>query len=346
MIKLDGSLGEGGGQILRSALTLSLCTGLPFKIAGIRAGRRKPGLLRQHLTAVQAAKQIGGAQVVGDTLGSKELEFVPGALASGEFHFKIGSAGSTMLVLQTVLPALATTGSPSSVLVEGGTHNPMAPPFPYLQRVLRPLLRRCGMAVDFKLRKPGFYPAGGGLVEAQVSAVVAEPLSLQERGDTVSVRALVELADLGFHIAEREFEVVRRAKLVPKGELVCEHNVLAGAASPGNLVAIEVTSQHVTEMFCGFGAPRVRAEDVAQSAVQEARAYFAADVPVGPHLADQLLLPMALGAGGEFATCQPTPHTVTNAHVIEQFLPVKIEAAPAKDAHPSPNAWMVRVLEK
>ena len=162
MLTIDGSVGEGGGQILRTALALALVTGTPFRIHAIRARRRKPGLLRQHLTAVNAAATVGGASTDGASLGSRELTFRPGRITPGEYRFAVGTAGSTGLVLQTVLPPLLLASGPSTVTVEGGTHNPGAPPFDFLARVFLPLLRRMGAHVEARLDRPGFYPAGGG----------------------------------------------------------------------------------------------------------------------------------------------------------------------------------------
>src|SRR5262245_8861795 len=162
MLIIDGSFGEGGGQILRTALGLSLVTGVPFRIEKIRAGRQKPGLMRQHLTAVNAAAQVGQAEVIGASVGSQELTFTPGKISPGDYTFAVGTAGSATLVLQTVLPALLTAAQPSFLTLEGGTHNPHAPPFDFLARAFLPLIGRMGPSVTATLIRPGFYPAGGG----------------------------------------------------------------------------------------------------------------------------------------------------------------------------------------
>ena len=161
MIELDGSQGEGGGQILRTSLALSMATGQPVAIEKIRAGRAKPGLMRQHLACVKAAAQISGAQVEGAELGSQSLRFVPGPVRAGEYRFAIASAGSCMLVLQTVLPPLLLADAPSHLHLSGGTHNPMAPPFHFLERAFAPLVRRLGADLQLVLRRCGFYPAAG-----------------------------------------------------------------------------------------------------------------------------------------------------------------------------------------
>ena len=162
MITIDGSRGEGGGQVLRTSLALSLATGAPFRIEGIRAQRPKPGLLRQHLTAVQAAAAVGRARVEGAVAGASALTFSPDGVHAGEYAFSIGTAGSATLVLQTILPPLLVAGGRSVVTLEGGTHNPWAPPFDYLERVFLPVVNRLGPRVAVTLERHGFYPAGGG----------------------------------------------------------------------------------------------------------------------------------------------------------------------------------------
>src|SRR5262245_11938020 len=168
MLTIDGSVGEGGGQILRSALSLSLVTGTPFRIDNIRGNRRKPGLLRQHLTAVEAAAAVGGAEVQGAVIGGGTLVFRPGHVRPGRYAFSVGTAGSATLVLQTILPALVTARSPSEVRIEGGTHNPLAPPFDFLAEVFLPLLERSGVRARATLERHGFHPAGGGSLSVTI----------------------------------------------------------------------------------------------------------------------------------------------------------------------------------
>jgi RNA 3'-terminal phosphate cyclase len=204
MIVLDGSQGEGGGQILRSALALSLCTGAPFRIDNIRAGRPRPGLMRQHLTAVQAATQVGNAETTGAAVGSRSLTFRPGKLRAGDYTFSVGTAGSATLVLQTVLPALVTADGPSRLVIEGGTHNPASPPFDFLDRTFLPLLARMGPRVCAKLERPGFYPAGGGRISVSIEPAPLIPLVLERRGEIRACRARAIVANLPRLIAERE----------------------------------------------------------------------------------------------------------------------------------------------
>ncbi|HET9131034.1 MAG TPA: RNA 3'-terminal phosphate cyclase, partial [Terriglobia bacterium] len=205
MVTIDGSFGEGGGQILRTALSLSLSTGIPFRIENIRAGRKNSGLLRQHLTAVLAAAEIGAAKVEGAILGSPILTFTPNSLRGGEYHFAVGTAGSGTLVFQTILPALMRAPTPSRVIIEGGTHNYAAPPFDFLDRAFMPLVRQMGVNVSLKLERYGFYPAGGGRFIAEIEPCVSlKPIELGVRGEILSKRVTAIVANLSPRIGERE----------------------------------------------------------------------------------------------------------------------------------------------
>jgi RNA 3'-terminal phosphate cyclase (ATP) len=324
MITIDGSQGEGGGQILRTSLALALVTGRAFRIEKIRAGRQKPGLMRQHLTAVGAAAEIGQAEVQGAAIGSPELTFTPGTVKPGSYHFAVGTAGSATLVLQTVLPALMLAGEPSELLLEGGTHNPLAPPFEFLARAFLPLLERMGPRVTATLERPGFFPAGGGRIAVTIEPVKAiKPLELLERGEIRERRARAAVAQISGRVAERELKVV--ADMLGWGsECLCVEQV-QGSQGPGNVLTLELASEHVTEVFTGFGQRGVLAEKVAEDVVREVREYLAAPgVPVGRHLADQLLIPLSLAGGGSFRTLPPTRHTMTNAEIVKKFLNVDI----------------------
>lgn len=337
MLVIDGSQGEGGGQVLRTCLSLSLITGQPFRIEQIRAGRAKPGLLRQHLTAVNAAAEIGGAQVTGNNLGSRELTFLPGAVQAGRYHFAIGTAGSCTLVLQTVLPALLTLKGASVLLLEGGTHNTCAPPFDFIERAFLPLLRRMGAQVQATLERSGFYPAGGGRIRVQIGpASQLSRLDLLQRGALRDRRARALLARLPRHIGERELRVVQEQLGWEEEALQVEE--IVDSAGPGNVLILEVTSETVTEVFTGFGQRGVPAEQVALRAVREVQDYLAAEVPVGHHLADQLLLPMALAGGGSFCSLSPTLHATTNMEVIQHFLPIAMTVAQVTE-----QGWEYRI---
>ena len=324
MITIDGSKGEGGGQILRTALTLSLATGRACRIENIRGGRPKPGLLRQHLTAVNAAAAISGARVEGADPGSRTLTFEPGRVKAGDYAFAVGTAGSATLVLQTVLVPLLVAAERSTLTLEGGTHNPWAPPFDFLARVFLPLVNRMGPKVEATLERPGFYPAGGGRFTVTIEpAPRLARLELLERGEIVDRKVKVMIANLPKHIAERELATALRL-LNWAGECGSIDET-PGAPGPGNVLLVELTSEHVTEICTGFGEMRTPAEGVAEKAAKELRRYLAAGVPVGLHLADQLMPLLALGAGGSYRTLPLTRHAQTNADVIRQFVEVGIE---------------------
>ena len=322
MIELDGSRGEGGGQILRSALSLAMVTGLAFRIERIRAGRPKPGLLRQHLAAVQASAAICGAQVRGDALGSTTLQFMPGPLRGGDYDFAIGSAGSCTLVLQTVLPALLRAEVASTLKLSGGTHNPFAPPAHFLQRAFLPLLAKMGARVDLQIRRCGFYPAGGGELLVRIEPCAAlKPLHLGARGAAVRVYAESLVAAVPAQVAKRELAAVQTA-LGLGGEALIVRGLPADQG-PGNVLMITCEHEQLSEVVVAFGERGVSAEQVAARAVAEMRGYLDSSIAVGEHLADQLLLPLAMAGAGSFTTSAPSGHTLTNAETIAKFLPVE-----------------------
>ncbi|HSR42227.1 MAG TPA: RNA 3'-terminal phosphate cyclase [Longimicrobiales bacterium] len=328
MLILDGSAGEGGGQILRSALSLSSVTGRSFRMERIRAGRSRPGLGRQHRTAVLAAAEVSGADVGGAELGSTEIEFRPVGPRSGSYHFDVGTAGSATLVFQTVLPILLAAEGASTVVLEGGTHNPFAPPFEFLERAFLPLVERTGPRIAADLERPGFYPAGGGRFRARVEPRREAPrsgLRLSEPGPVLGRALRVWLSDLPASIARREVETAR--ELLGDRGTALRVEVLGPPEprGPGNAVLLEVRTREVTEVFASFGKKGKPAEVVAREAVAAARAWEASGAAVGAHLADQLLVPLALGAGGTYTTVEPTLHTRTNAAVIRRFLGVEPE---------------------
>jgi len=322
MVRSDGSKGEGGGQVLRTSLALSLVTGTPFQMVNIRAGRQKPGLLRQHLTAVKAATEVGAAEVTGAELGSKELTFRPRALAPGNYFFSVGTAGSATLVLQTVLPALMVASGPSSVRLEGGTHNPLAPPYDFLQKAYLPLVRRMGPKVEAVLERHGFFPAGGGKFRVDVEPAPLKPLTLLERGRVTRRQATALIAMVPFDVAKRELATVEQALKWKPTELRTEE--LKRTQGPGNVLTLEVESEHVTEVFTAFGSRGVRAEEVAGAVSEEVKRYLDAEVPVGEHLCDQLLLLLALAKGGAFRTLPLDGHAVTQLDTFAHFLDVKV----------------------
>jgi len=345
MIEIDGSRGEGGGQIVRTALALSLATGQAFEIRGIRAGRGRPGLQRQHLASVAAAATVGGltlADVEGASLGSSRMVFRPGSPRSGDYRFIIGSAGSTTLVFQTVLPALLGCEGPSIVTVEGGTHNDMAPPFEYLDRTFLAALRKMGARVEATLERHGFYPAGGGRFSARMEGgpggegtLALKPVDWLERGALTEGEAIVVGSRLPDHVFSREAETLRKLLGWPASRIRVE---TVESAGPGNVILVDQPAEHAGAVVAAVGRKGRPAEEVAKAAAAAWRAWAEADVPVDGHLADQLLLPMALSGGGRFRTTPPTLHTRTNIGVIRHFLPVEIVLTEESD-----RRWLVEV---
>jgi RNA 3'-terminal phosphate cyclase (ATP) len=315
--EIDGSKGEGGGQILRTSLALSLATGTPLRVKNIRAGRDRPGLLRQHLTAVKAAAEISRADLDGAAMGSTEVTFRPKAVRPGEYRFAVGTAGSAGLVLQTILLPLCLATGPSTLLLEGGTHNPAAPPFDFLARTWLPLLARMGFRVEARIERHGFFPAGGGKFTVRVEpAAELRPLDLLERGEIRARRGRVLTSRLDDRVAGREREILLKGTGWAPESVGIEHVESPG---PGNAVLLEAECAGLTEVFSSFGEFGVRAEAIADRAVKEYRQWLAAGVPVGRHLADQLLLPMALARGGSFRTMPLSSHATTNLASLREF---------------------------
>lgn len=323
-VTIDGAMGEGGGQILRTSLALATCLGRPLHIHHIRAARKHPGLQPQHLAAVRAAAQICAAQVVGAQQGSQILTFTPAPVRAGDYHFAVGTAGSTTLVLQTILPALMLADTTSRVVLEGGTHNPLAPPFEFLHDAFLPVINRMGVTVRATLDRAGFAPRGGGRMTVEITpSKHLQTFNLVERGALLAQRAQVLLAHLPAHIALREVAVIQRELGYDAAQVRVDY--IDEAYGPGNVVNVLVQSEHITESFSAFGRPGKPAEQVAQEVVNEVRHYLQTTATIGVHLADQLLLPMVLAGRGSFTTLAPSRHTQTNAAVIEIFCGRKIQ---------------------
>lgn len=333
-IEIDGSEGEGGGQMVRTSLSLAAVTGIPVRITNIRGRRKKPGLLRQHLAGVRAIAQVSDAVVEGAELGSQTLTLTPNRLRGGQFELEVGSAGSAILVAQTILPALLFAPEASTVAIGGGTHASWAPPFDYFERCYLPLLSRMNASVSVSIESHGFYPAGGGRIVMHV-----EPTSglrgislLNREGDLKSqVQALV--ARIPATIGDRECDVIARKTGWSHDSF--ETREVERSGGPGNVVMIQCGFDNVTEIFIGFGKVGVKAEHVARTVLREARAYLSLDVPVGQYLADQLLLPMGLaaakGSPSEFRTGPLSQHSLTHINVLRRFLDIQIRVTQNDD---------------
>jgi len=399
MVEIDGSRGEGGGQILRTSLALAMITGRPLRMRRIRAGRAKPGLRRQHLACVEAAAQLSHAEVRGATLGSQDLTFVPRPITGGELivaptgefprpvtegerssagqgpratlargnpsgaskavgvptpreltsFVDIGTAGSTTLVVQTILVPAIAAGKPFRAVIRGGTHNPLAPPFDFLDRVYLPHLRAMGADVTLALDRHGFASGGGdrgdrgkhgergepgerhhGQLTVTVGASDAlRPIEVVAAGPITGRHATAIIARLPTHVAEREHAIVQeRLGFAP---IECEVREVRNGG-PANVLLLEIERAESRELVSAFGEKGLRAELVAQRACDELTAFLAAGVPVGEHLADQLVLPLAVAGGGRFRSAPLSLHATTNIETIRQFLDVAIRVEPDGDA--------------
>ena len=335
-IEIDGRMGEGGGQVLRAALALSMATGRPLSLTNIRAGRPKPGLKRQHLACVKAAGEICGAGVEGAVLNSQALSFRPGPVRAGEYSFDIGGGGSCTLVLQAVLPPLLTASGPSRISVRGGTHVPMAPVYEYFQKSLLPWLERLGPGLSSRLYRSGFMQMGGGLMEVEMRPVPKLcPLDEAEPIEVESISGLIRSHGLDESIGQREAGILR--KLRDLGSLSVENHP-AGDCGPGNVVILELASAKGLTLTSGIGRPGLAAEKVAHQAINRALQFLGAHVPVDAHLADQLIVPLALAGGGRFLTEKPTLHTLTVMELLPLFIDLKAEALEA-----GPKSWLIEI---
>lgn len=326
MIEIDGSMGEGGGQVLRSALALSALTGKAVHLSGIRARREKPGLQPQHLEAVRAATAICDAKVRGAALHSQQIWFEPGPVRAGRYHFDIGTAGAAPLVLQTIFLPLSKAGAASNVTITGGTHVPFSPCYHYLEREWLPVLLSCGFWTRLSLESAGFYPQGGGEIRAQIRPADAiQPVYRCERGNLVRIRGISAVANLDENIARRQkLQALRRL------EPLCADSKIETVRLPspgkGTLLFVQAEFEQTTCSYFSLGALGKRAEQVADEAVDSLEAFLASDGAVDEHLADQLLLPMAFASGpSRFRTARITSHLLTNAEVLQQFMPARVE---------------------
>ncbi|WP_395612219.1 RNA 3'-terminal phosphate cyclase [Allosphingosinicella sp.] len=318
MIIIDGAEGEGGGQVVRNSCALSLVTGQPFRITNVRGKREKPGLMRQHVTAIEAACRIGGGNCDGLAVGSSEITFTPGSVVPGDYHFAVGTAGSTGLVFQTILMPLLLAGGPSRLVLEGGTHNMLAPPFEFMAKAFAPVIRRMGAGLELQLVRHGFYPRGGGQVEVDIVPAALSPIHCRDRGPLKSVSATALFAGLPFDIADRELKTAR--KFLPDWpEDAFAVRQLPDEQGPGNALLLEAEFAEVTEVVTGFGKLGHSAESLAKTAAQRMAGFVASNAFAGPYLADQLLLPFALAGGGSFTTVKPSQHSLTAADIISRF---------------------------
>lgn len=319
---IDGSTGEGGGQILRTSLALSCITGRDLHIENIRAARRNPGLAKQHLSCVEAACGICSGDARGAARGSTVLDFRPGRVQSGDFDFEIGSAGSASLVIQTVLPALFLAGEASTVTVTGGTHNPMAPPFDFLCETFLPAIGEGVFRGSCKLIKHGFYPAGGGKITFGVRPWEQQSeglINLCEASEQFQIKSRIYTAKLVAHIAQRQEKLLEQSGL---GIQDIEHIEVTDSDGPGNCAMIRICDNKRTTVFTAFGMRGKPSQEVVGEVVSLAGDFLASGAATDHFLADQLLIYMALSRAGCYTTNKLSAHLLTNIEIIKKFLDV------------------------
>ena len=347
MIEIDGSYGEGGGQILRTALSLSCLFEKPFRIFNIRKRRKKPGLRPQHLTSVRSAQLISNAEVKGDAAGSTKLTFSPKEIKEGDFFFDIGTAGSTSLVLQTIIPALIfSTHHPlicnpphppfgkggmggflnkkSTITLKGGTHVPFSPSFHYLSEVFAPFLKRIGIEIRLTIESYGFYPKGGGKIKAEVfPAQDIKPLNILERGHMTGLRGYSGVGNLPLSIAERQRNALVERIHSEINDLECAIDIeLLNVSTPGQgtFIFLLSKSEHSTAGFTSLGERGKRAEVVGEEAATEFINYYETASALDPHISDQVVLYLSLCKEESiFTTSCITEHLMTNLWVIGLF---------------------------
>ena len=330
MLEIDGNYGEGGGQILRSSLSLSAILNRPVRINGIRAGRKKPGLAPQHLTSVNAVAAITTAEVTGGQLGSQTLTFRPQQISAGNYTFDVAevrpSAGALSLVFQSIALPLSFAKAASTVTLRGGTHVPWSPTVHYLQEVFVPMAARFGFKGSIQLNRWGWYPKGGGEAIAKVQPTADwHGVQFEHRGKLQAIHGISAASNLPEHILNRQHNQIEK-RLARFDPLVDIERVRGESIGQGTLVFLKAGFTNSQAGFAALGARDKRAETVADEACQALVDFLKSDAVIEPHLADQLILPMALAKGeSRFTTSQITRHLTTNIWLVQQFLPVQFE---------------------
>lgn len=321
MIEIDGSFGEGGGQILRTALSLSCLFNKPFRILNIRKGRKNPGLMPQHLTCVKAAQLLSDAHVEGDYIGSTDLVFCPSKIRGGDFFFDIGTAGSTSLVLQTLIPSLIFLNDKSRLTLKGGTHVPFSPCFHYISEVFGPTLEKIGIKINLFIESYGFYPKGGGKVLVEVLPVdKIGPLYIDYRGKILRLKGYSGTANLPLSIAERQIKGALERLSSINGLDIQIKIMDVKSIGEGTFLFIKSESENSIAGFTSLGQKGKKAEDVGYEAAKGFIDYFFSGAALDNHLPDQIVLYLALSSGESFfSTSCITNHLITNLFTIRLF---------------------------
>lgn len=316
MIEIDGAYGEGGGQILRTTLTLAMLNNTPVKIKNIRAKRPKPGLMRQHLACVKASQEISNAAVQGAYLGSTELVFIPSEIRAGNYEFDIGSAGSTTLVFQTILLPLLSASGESRVCFKGGTHNPMAPSLTCIKYGFIPLIHKMGGEVELDIKQWGYAPIGGGEWSAKVQPSLLSPLWLTKPGPLIDSRVRCYSSNIKPGVAERELETYKKS---------CKTNIevldqkFPRAVSTGNLLSHRLVFDDYQTCMSMLGRQRVSAERIAQELASQVNEFMESGCTLNSYLADQMMLPLYVAGAGVYTTPEMTLHAETNIYTIKKL---------------------------
>jgi len=324
IIEIDGSFGEGGGQILRTALSLSCITRYPFKLYNIRKGRKKPGLMPQHLTCVHAASLISNARVSGDETGSTTLSFTPERIKAGDYLFDIKTAGSCSLVLQTILPPLIFADKPSFITIKGGTHVPFSPIYHYISEVFLPMLGRIGIKVESSINKYGFYPKGGGEIRLKTFPVrEISGLTLLTRGKLLKLLGYSGVANLPLNIAERQRNSLLQ-ELYPESAEIQVLNV--SSQGQGTFIFLKALFDNTISGFSSLGQRGKPAEKVGKEVAIQFVDFYNSLACLDPYLSDQIVIYLCLASGNSsFTTSRITQHLVTNLWIIEKFLNIHYE---------------------
>jgi RNA 3'-terminal phosphate cyclase (ATP) len=322
---IDGSVGEGGGQILRTCLSLSLITGQPFRIKNIRKNRKRPGLRAQHLSSIELAAKIGDADVKGAKLNSPEITFTPRAIRAGDYRCTIGTAGSTSLVLQSVFLPLGLVDKSSSISITGGTHVPWSPTFDYLHQNWTPFLNNIGFQISVNLVRAGFYPQGGGQIQATIRPLrELSGIKITQRGNLKQIRGISAVSNLDRRIAERQrAQVLRRI-----GDKFLLNDIRIQdlpSKFKGTSLSLICEFENSHCCYCALGALGKPAERVADEVIDKIEYFMTTDAVVDEYMADQLLLPLSIAkSDSQYITPVITRHLITNADIISRFLPAQI----------------------
>ncbi len=327
LIDIDGSYGEGGGQILRTALAFSAILKQPIRVHHIRAGRKNPGLQPQHLKGVEAAARITEGRVEGLKPGSDTITFIPQNIVPGNYKFEIGTAGSVTLLFQVLLLPLSLSQGSSRLTLVGGTHVQWSPPFHYLKGVFLPTLTSMGISVEASIERWGWYPKGGGILHAEVKAICElKPIVLIERGPLKKIRGISATSHLPRHVGERQKDYALK-RIEKELKMDAEIQVLSDvpANGPGSFLLLTAESQGAMAGFSSLGERGKRAEEVTGEAFDSLKEYIQSEGCIDPHLADQLIPFAALAKGNSvMTTTRMTEHLLTNLWVVQHFLDVRI----------------------